>query len=133
MTTGPPEPEKPFAGPGGGPGARADADAGVGPGAEAMVSDEDEIAAARAANRFDIRRIIGFLFALYGVVLTITGIVGSAHVKHKADGININLWTGIGMIVFAAVMLIWAFSRPTTPEPPEQRGQGSGRLRRAPA
>jgi hypothetical protein len=98
-----------------------------------VISDEDEIAAARAANRFDIRRLIGFLFALYGVVLTITGIVGSSHVKHKADGINIDLWTGIGLIVFAVIMLIWAFGRPTVPEPPEQRGQGSGRLRRAPA
>lgn len=122
MATGPSEPAKPFG-----------VGAGAGPEADVPVSDEEEIAAARAANRFDIRRLIGFLFALYGVVLTITGIVGSAHVKHKADGINIDLWTGLGMIVFAALMLIWAFSRPTMPEPPEQRGQGSGRLRRAPA
>ncbi len=70
---------------------------------------------------------------LYGVILTVTGIVGSEHVKNKAAGINIDLWTGLGMLVFAALMLIWAFSRPTMPEPPEQRGQGSGRLRRAPA
>jgi len=97
------------------------------------ISDEDEIAAARAANRFDIRRLIGFLFALYGLALTITGLAGSYHVKHKADGINIDLWAGLGMVVFAVLMLIWAFSRPTMPEPPEHRGRGSGRLRRAPA
>jgi hypothetical protein len=96
------------------------------------LSDEEEREAARQANRFDIRRLIGGLFALYGIVLTITGIVGSSHVKHKAAGINIDLWTGIGMIIFAAVMLIWAFTRPTMPEPPETRGRGSGRLRRAP-
>jgi hypothetical protein len=30
-------------------------------------------------------------------------------------------------------MLVWAFTRPVMPEPPETRGQGSGRLRRAPA
>jgi hypothetical protein len=35
------------------------------------------------------------------------------------------------MIVFAVLMLIWAFSRPTMPEPPDQRRQGSGRLRSA--
>src|SRR5579871_6676549 len=97
------------------------------------LSDEEERAAARAANRFDIRRLIGFLFAIYGIVLTITGLVGSDHVKHKAAGINIDLWTGIGMIVVAVLMLVWAFSRPTMPEPPEHRGRGSGRLRRAPA
>jgi hypothetical protein len=97
-----------------------------------VLSDEEEREAARQANRFDIRRLIGALFALYGIVLTITGIVGSSHIKHKAAGINIDLWTGIGMVIFAAVMLIWAFTRPTMPEPPETRGRGSGRLRRAP-
>ena len=65
---------------------------------------------------FDVRRLIGALFALYGVVLTITGIVGSHHIKTKAAGINIDLWTGIGMLVFAAVMITWALLRPTRPE-----------------
>jgi hypothetical protein len=96
-------------------------------------TDEDEAAAARVANWFDVRRIIGGLFLLYGVVMIVTGIVGSHEVKTKAAGININLWTGIGMVIFAAVMLAWAFWRPVREEPPETRGQGSGRLRRAPA
>jgi hypothetical protein len=30
----------------------------------------------------------------------------------KADGININLWTGIGMLVFAALFVLWARLRP---------------------
>jgi hypothetical protein len=97
------------------------------------VSDEEEIRAARNANRFDIRRLIGALFILYGVILTILGIVGSSHVKNKAAGINIDLWTGIGMLIFGALMIIWALTRPVMPEPPETRGQGSGRIRRAPA
>lgn len=96
-------------------------------------TDADEIAAARAANRFDIRRIIGGLFALYGVILVVTGIVGSHQVKTKAAGINIDLWTGIAMILFAILMIAWALLRPVLPEPAETRGQGSGRLRRAPA
>jgi hypothetical protein len=103
------------------------------PGTGETLSDEEEIAAARAANRFDIRRLIGALFAIYGLVLTITGIVGSSQVKHKAAGINIDLWTGIGMLIFAALMIFWALSRPTMPDPPETRGRGSGRIRRAPA
>jgi Ca2+/Na+ antiporter len=97
------------------------------------LSDEEEASAARAANRFDIRRLIGGLFILYGIVLTITGIVGSSQVKHKAAGINIDLWTGIGMLIFGTLMIVWALTRPTVPEPPETRGQGSGRIRRAPA
>ncbi len=89
--------------------------------------------ATRAANRFDIRRLIGALFALYGLILLILGLAGSHHVKTKADGINVDLWTGLGMLVFAALMLTWALTRPVLPEPPETRGEGSGRLRRAPA
>jgi hypothetical protein len=96
-------------------------------------TDVDEAAAARAANRFDIRRIIGGLFVLYGVVLVITGIVGSHTVKHKAAGINIDLWTGLAMLIFGAIMIAWALWRPVVPEPEETRGEGSGRLRRAPA
>ena len=95
--------------------------------------DVDEARKARAANRFDIRRIIGGVFLVYGLTLAITGIVGSEHVKNKAAGVNINLFTGLGMIVFAILMISWALLRPVMPEPPETRGQGSGRIRRAPA
>jgi hypothetical protein len=96
-------------------------------------SDEEEIAAAKAANRFDIRRLIGGLFVLYGLILVALGLFGSHHIKHKAAGINVDLWTGLGMLVFGALMIFWALSKPTVPEPPETRGQGSGRIRRAPA
>ena len=95
--------------------------------------EQDEVEAARAANRFDIRRLIGGLFTIYGIVLTIVGLVGSYHVKHKADGINIDLWTGIALLIFGILMVAWALLRPVMPEPPEDQGRGSGRLRRAPA
>jgi hypothetical protein len=98
-----------------------------------QLSDEEELEAARQANRFDIRRIIGGVFTVYGLVLTLMGIFGSEHVKTKADGINIDLWTGIGMLVFAALMIFWALARPVMPEPREARGRASGRLGRAPA
>ncbi|HEY3728581.1 MAG TPA: hypothetical protein VGL51_15485 [Solirubrobacteraceae bacterium] len=110
---------------------------GTGTGDEGLMptgaTDEEEIAAARAANRFDIRRLIGGLFILYGLILVALGIFGSHTVKNKAAGINIDLWTGLGMLVFGALMVFWALSRPTMPEPPETRGEGSGRIRRAPA
>jgi hypothetical protein len=37
------------------------------------------------------------------------------------------------MVLFAIFMIGWALLRPVEPEPPETRGQGSGRIRRAPA
>jgi hypothetical protein len=96
-------------------------------------TDEEEIAKAKAANRFDIRRIIGGLFLLYGIVLVVTGIVGSHTVKNKAAGIDIDLWVGLAMLVFAAIMISWALVRPVVPEPEATRGRGSGRMRRAPS
>jgi hypothetical protein len=96
-------------------------------------TDEEEIRAAKAANRFDIRRLIGGVFLLYGLILVALGLFGSHEVKNKAAGINVDLWTGLGMLVFGALMVFWALSRPTMPEPPETRGEGSGRIRRAPA
>ncbi len=115
-------PEKPFGVPGTSEGE-----------APSVGSDEEEAEAARTANRFDIRRLIGALFILYGVILTLLGIFGSHEVKNKAAGINVDLYTGLGMIIFGALMLFWALSRPVMPNPPEERGKGSGRLRRAPA
>jgi hypothetical protein len=96
-------------------------------------TDEEEIRAARIANRFDIRRIIGGLFIVYGVTLTIVGIVGSHAVKTKAAGVNVNLWTGLAMLVVGGLMIFWALARPVVPEPEDTRGEGSGRIRRAPA
>jgi hypothetical protein len=96
-------------------------------------TDEEEVEAARVANKFDIRRLIGGLFCLYALILIALGIFGSHEVKNKAAGINVDLWTGLGMLVFGILMVVWALTRPVMPEPPETRGQGSGRLRRAPA
>ena len=96
-------------------------------------SDEQEIREATLANRFDIRRLIGAVFVVYGLILTALGVFGSSHVKNKAAGLNIDLWAGIGMLVFAALMIAWALLRPVEPDPPERRGRGSGRIRRSPA
>ncbi len=117
--------EHPFSG----PGASSDEE----PLASTGATTEDEAQAARVANRFDIRRLIGGLFLVYGTILLVLGIVGSHAVKTKAAGINIDLWTGIGMLVFGALMVFWALTKPVVPEPDQTRGEGSGRIRRAPA
>ena len=81
--------------------------------------DVDAATAAKAANRFDIRRIIGGVFLVYGLILLVIGFAGSDAVKHKAAGVNVNLWTGIGMLVFGALMVFWALSRPAVREVPD--------------
>ena len=80
--------------------------------------------AERAANLFDLRRIIGGLFTVWGVLLIILGATDSQAEIDKAAGININLWGGIGMLVFAALFVLWARLRPIAvpveDEPTEQ-------------
>jgi hypothetical protein len=66
----------------------------------------------RAANLFDLRRIIGGVFVVWGVLLTILGLTGSDAETNKAAGININLYAGIGMLIFGVLFLVWAFTRP---------------------
>jgi len=77
---------------------------------EASVQSDDRVA--RAANLFDLRRIIGAMFAVYGVILTIVGLTDSDAAIKKAAGININLWTGLAMLVVAALFITWAMARP---------------------
>ena len=66
----------------------------------------------RAANLFDLRRIIGGVFLVWGVLLIILGLTDSEEEANKAAGININLWAGIGMFVVGAIFLAWALTRP---------------------
>ncbi|MFS4097459.1 hypothetical protein [Streptomyces sp. AF1A] len=70
-----------------------------------------------AARIFDLRRIIGGLFVVYGVIVTVTGITDSQSAIDKAQGVNINLWTGIGMLLLGIFFLAWLKLRPATPRP----------------
>ncbi|MFH0519915.1 hypothetical protein ACHBTE_22430 [Streptomyces sp. M41] len=71
-----------------------------------------------AARLFDIRRIIGGLFVIYGVIVTITGLTDDDAAIDKAEGVNINLWTGLGMLLLGLFFLAWLKLRPTAPPPP---------------
>ncbi|MFD8539589.1 hypothetical protein [Streptomyces rubrogriseus] len=79
---------------------------------------ELETKSVTAARLFDIRRIIGGLFVIYGVIVTIAGLVASDDDIDKAQGVNINLWTGIGMLVLGLFFLAWLKLRPTAPQTP---------------
>ncbi|MFJ2264592.1 hypothetical protein ACIOKD_41090 [Streptomyces sp. NPDC087844] len=73
---------------------------------------------ATAARLFDIRRIIGGLFVVYGIIVTIAGIAASDADIDKAEGVNINLWTGLGMLALGLFFLAWLWLRPVAPPTP---------------
>ncbi|MFD8273851.1 hypothetical protein [Streptomyces flaveolus] len=79
---------------------------------------ELESKSATAARLFDIRRIIGGLFVVYGVIVTIAGFVASDDDIDKAQGVNINLWTGVGMLLLGLFFLVWLKLRPIAPPAP---------------
>lgn len=88
---------------------------------------------ARAANLFDVRRFVGGLFAIYGVILTVLGLGASDAEIDKAAGINVNLWTGLAMLAVAALFLFWAFSRPLSDELEEGEEEDDHTVKGAPA
>jgi hypothetical protein len=66
----------------------------------------------RTAGAFDIRIVIAVLFTIYGVTLTTLGAGESPGELARSAHVNINLYTGIGMLVFAALLALWAWWRP---------------------
>lgn len=76
-----------------------------------MTNDSEPIPASRA-RLFDVRRIIGGLFTIYGVLVGAVGLFDSPAQIQKAQGVNINLWAGLGMLILGALFLIWQWLRP---------------------
>lgn len=65
------------------------------------------------AGAFDIRNFIGGLLGLFGVIIVLTGLLDfTADEAAKTGGVNANLWAGIGMLVVAAVFLLWTKLKP---------------------
>jgi hypothetical protein len=57
----------------------------------------------------DIRIPIGLLFVILGAILAILGIVtaNDAELYARSLGRNVNLWTGLLMLVFGGLMLLF--------------------------
>jgi hypothetical protein len=68
--------------------------------------------ALRLAKLFDLRTFIGTLFLIFGVVVTIEGLIASEANIAKAAGVNLSLWTGLVMTALGAVFLVWMFLAP---------------------
>lgn len=67
-----------------------------------------------ASSLFDLRTVIAVLFGVYGVILTLLGLFGgSPEQLAKSGGVDLNLWTGVGMLVVAGIFVTWQRLRPT--------------------
>lgn len=60
----------------------------------------------------DVRIIIGGLFCAYGLIITVAGLLATPSAIAKAVAVNINLWTGLAMLVVGALFFGWAVLRP---------------------
>lgn len=75
------------------------------------LSDEER-EVVRSTRRWDLRRILGALFVVYGVIVTIIGIVNMGADEKRTGGIAINLWAGLAMLVLGILFLVWDLTRP---------------------
>lgn len=81
---------------------------------------------AHKAGAFDVRNFIGGLLGLYGVVLLLTGFFATDEAAlAKSDGVNVNIWTGLALLVAGAIFIGWARLRPVV-VPPEHDDQPAG-------
>src|SRR4030095_11186168 len=88
----------------------------------ARETDEYEATHSAASKLFDLRFLIGGLFTVYGIMLTIAGFFTSAEEWAKAADININLWLGIFMLLIGIFFLVWARLSPQKPPEPNLTG-----------
>ena len=57
----------------------------------------------------DIRWPIGIIFAIYGLILIVSGALSAPAIFERSLGVNINLWWGAAMLVFGFFMAGLAF------------------------
>jgi hypothetical protein len=71
---------------------------------------------------FDVRAVIGGMFVVYGVIVTLVGVFDSPDEIDKAQGVRINLWMGLAMLALGGLMLLWLRLNPPKPitEPPAE-------------
>jgi hypothetical protein len=89
--------------------------------------DEELKRVSSAARLFDVRRVIGGLFVVYGLIVTVIGLFDSKSEIDKAQGVRINLWMGLAMLALGLLMLLWLWVNPTkTPDPSHEPAADAG-------
>jgi len=86
------------------------------PTGDPLIAQAEAQDSSRAADLFDVRRFIAALLGVYGVILTVLGVGASDADIAKAADVNVNLWTGIALILVAIAFVVWALVRPLSGE-----------------
>jgi hypothetical protein len=66
----------------------------------------------------DIRMPIGLMFTVFGLIITVYGVITNSNTAMyaKSLNININIWMGVFMLVFGLIMLFFARRKKTVKE-----------------
>jgi hypothetical protein len=59
----------------------------------------------------DIRTPIGLMFSVFGIILTIYGLLSNPAIYGRSLGINVNLVWGLALLVFGISMLLLGMRR----------------------
>jgi len=79
---------------------------------ELLHETEEERRRSAAARLFDVRRVIGGLFVVYGLIVGVVGLLDGSAALEKAQGVRINLWAGLGMLLLGLLFLVWQWLAP---------------------
>jgi protein-S-isoprenylcysteine O-methyltransferase Ste14 len=74
----------------------------------------------------DIRLPIGLMFAVMGVLLVVFGITSDKAIYERSLGININLWWGLLLFAFGAVMFTLGRRGTSAARPADETAEGRG-------
>lgn len=60
----------------------------------------------------DLRKVIGSILTIYGVLIGGYGLIASPTEKKHLDGFNLDLWWGIVILIIGLAFLVTAWLRP---------------------
>lgn len=91
-------------------------------------SPADAPVSTTATTLFDLRSVIALLFGVYGAVLLVMGLVSGDDPANlaKTGGTNLNLHTGIAMLVIGALFVLWVRLRPLRMPAAPDTADGAG-------
>ncbi len=71
-------------------------------------NDVQDMKGSGASHRMSIALTIGLTIGVIGLIILLYGLFGGADYSHS-DGINIDLWWGLVMVVFGILMSIGGY------------------------
>jgi hypothetical protein len=63
----------------------------------------------------DVRVPVGLLFSAIGLALVAYGLLSDPGIYARSLGINVNLWWGLVLLAFGAIMLLFGWKDPIAP------------------